>query len=257
VLDKFNETNIAVDITAEYTGGGYTATLCRGVVGRPSFAGAPSWVVLKILWGSGTAVANPGHSALQLAYRKSLATLRWAPVARPACPPTLVYVNESLFPLLPASWALVGSYNIMTFTMRVFSGWPEDYVPATLAPTVPPQSLSLRRTSFSSAGLYSVYLGNLLQFSDAVLDFSLNVIFGVYASGSSFTALCGGGYTPLGSLPAARYVELKPLNGLGDIIIRDQYGAILARYGCRYTATPQYVGFRGGLLRVYLVEAWG
>ena len=83
VLDKFNETNIAVDITASYTGGGYTATLYRGVVGMPSFAGAPSWVVLKILWGSGKVVANPGYSALQLAYRKSLATLRWAPVARP------------------------------------------------------------------------------------------------------------------------------------------------------------------------------
>ncbi len=62
VLDKFDETNIAVDITAEYTGG-YTATLYRGVVGKPSFAGAPSWVVLKIQWGSGTAVANPGYSA--------------------------------------------------------------------------------------------------------------------------------------------------------------------------------------------------
>jgi hypothetical protein len=53
------------------------------------------------------------------------------------------------------------------------------------------------------------------------------------------------------------YVELGPLSGFGDVIIRDQYGAVLARYGCRYTATPQYVGFRGGLLRVYSVEAWG
>jgi hypothetical protein len=77
VLNVFSETNIAVDITATYTGGGYTATLYRGVVGRPSFAGAPSWVVLKILWGNGTVVANPGYSVLQLAYRKSLVTLRW------------------------------------------------------------------------------------------------------------------------------------------------------------------------------------
>jgi hypothetical protein len=91
----------------------------------------------------------------------------------------------------------------------------------------------------------------------AVFDSSLGVIFGVSASGSSFTALCGGGSTPLGSLPAARYVELRPLNGFGDVIIRDQYGAILARYGCRYTAAPQYVGFRGGLLRVYNVTALG
>jgi len=52
-------------------------------------------------------------------------------------------------------------------------------------------------------------------------------------------------------------VELRLLNGLGDIIIRDQYGAILARYGCRYTAAPQYVGFRGGFSRVYNVTALG
>ena len=169
MLDKFNETNIAVNIVATYAGGGYTATLYRGVVGKPSFAGAPSWVVLKILWGNGTAVANPGYSVLQLAYRKSLVTLRWAPVARspPACPLTLVYVNRSLFPLLSASWALAGIYNVTTLTMRVFLRWPEDYVPATPAPTQSPQSLSLLCTSFSGSGLYSIYLGGLLQFSDS------------------------------------------------------------------------------------------
>jgi hypothetical protein len=91
----------------------------------------------------------------------------------------------------------------------------------------------------------------------AVFDSSLNVIFGVYLSGSSFTALCRGASVPLGSLPAARWVELRPLNGLGDIIIRDRYGTILARHSCRYVVTPRYVGFSGGLLRVYLVEAWG
>jgi hypothetical protein len=79
VLDKFNETNIAVDITATYTGGGYTATLYQGVVGKPSFAEAPSWVVLKILWGNGTVVANTGYSAVQLIQRNSLVTLMWAP----------------------------------------------------------------------------------------------------------------------------------------------------------------------------------
>ncbi len=85
----------------------------------------------------------------------------------------------------------------------------------------------------------------------AVFDSSLNIIFGVSVSGSSFTALCGGGSAPLGSLPAARYVELRLLDGLGDVMIRNQYGAVLARYGYRYTAALQYVGFRGGLLRVY------
>jgi hypothetical protein len=91
----------------------------------------------------------------------------------------------------------------------------------------------------------------------AVFDSSLNVIFGISVNGSSFTALCRGASTLLGFLPAARYVELRPLSGLGDIIIRDQHGEILARHSCRYMVAPQYVGFRGGPLRVYRVEAWG
>ena len=85
----------------------------------------------------------------------------------------------------------------------------------------------------------------------AVFDSSPNIIFGVSIDGTSFTALCGSLSTPLGSLPAARWVELRPLSNLGDIIVRDQHGAVLARYSCRYTATPQYVGFRGGVLRVH------
>jgi hypothetical protein len=52
-------------------------------------------------------------------------------------------------------------------------------------------------------------------------DSLLGVIFGVYLSGGRFTALCGGVSTPLGFLPAARWVELRPLDGLGDVIVRD------------------------------------
>jgi pantoate kinase len=116
-----------------------------------------------------------------------------------------------------------------------------------------------------SAAAYRPLVANALTYvanfsgvgTYAVFDFSLGVIFGVSVSGSSFTALCGGSSTPLGSLPTARWVELRPLSGFGDVIIRDRYGAVLARYGCRHTAAPQYVGFRDGLLRVYSVEAWG
>jgi hypothetical protein len=144
-----------------------------------------------------------------------------------ACPP-------------PAGWSAAGSYVWQSNNYLLVTGSATAYMPLITAPT---RALTL--ANFSGVGAYAVF------------DSSLGVIFGVSASGSSFTALCSGGSTPLGSLPAARYVELRPLNGLGDITIRDQYGAILARYGCRYTATPQYVGFRGGLLRVYNVTALG
>jgi hypothetical protein len=43
-------------------------------------------------------------------------------------------------------------------------------------------------------------------------------------------------------------VELKPLSGLGDIIVKPIL-QIPARFGCRYTAAPQSIGFRDGLLR--------
>jgi len=73
--------------------------------------------------------------------------------------------------------------------------------------------------NFTGVGMYAVF------------NSSLNVIFSVCLSGSRFKALCGGASAPRGSLPVAWYAELRPLNGLGDII-RDQYGAVLARYGC-------------------------
>jgi hypothetical protein len=145
-----------------------------------------------------------------------------------ACPP-------------PTGWSVDGRYVWQSYNYLLVTGSATAYMPLITAPT---RALTYV-ANFSGVGTYAVF------------DSLLGVIFGVSASGSSFTALCGGGSTPLGSLPAARYVELRPLNGFGDVIIRDQYGAILARYGCRYTAAPQYVGFRGGLLRVYNVTALG
>jgi hypothetical protein len=145
-----------------------------------------------------------------------------------ACPP-------------PAGWSTVGSYVWQSNNYLLVSGSATAYMPLIAAPT---RALTYV-ANFSGVGTYAVF------------DSLLGVIFSVSVSGNSFTALCRDASVPLGSLPAARYVELRPLSGLGDVIIRDQHGAILARYGCRHTAAPQYVGFRGGLLRVYSVETWG
>jgi hypothetical protein len=138
----------------------------------------------------------------------------------------------------PAGWSVAGSYVWQSYNYLLVSGSAAAYR------ALVPNALTYV-ADFSGIGTYAVF------------DSSLGVIFGVSVSDSSFTALCRGASAPLGSLPAARYVELRPLSGFGDVIIRDQHGAILARYGCRYTAAPQYVGFSGGLLRVYNVTAWG
>jgi hypothetical protein len=145
-----------------------------------------------------------------------------------ACPP-------------PAGWSVDGRYVWQSYTYLLVSGSATAYIPLIAAPT---RALTYV-ANFTGVG------------TCAIFDSSLGVIFGVSVSGSLFTALCGGGSTPLGFLPAARYVELRPLSGLGDVIIRDRYGTILARHSCRYVVTPRYVGFSGGLLRVYNVTAWG
>ena len=142
-----------------------------------------------------------------------------------ACPP-------------PAGWSISGRYVWQSYNYLLVTGSATAYMPLVA-------NALTYVANFSGVGTYAVF------------DSSLSPTFGVSASGSSFTVLCGGVSTPLGSPPAAMYIELRPLNGLGDIIIRDQYGAILARYGCRYTAAPQYVGFRSGFLRVYNVTALG
>jgi hypothetical protein len=146
-----------------------------------------------------------------------------------ACPP-------------PAGWSTAGSYVWQSYNYLLVSGSATAYMPLITAPT---RALTYV-ANFTGVGTYAVF------------DSSLGVIFGVSASGDSFTALCGGGSTPLGSLPAARYVELRPLSGLGDIIVRDQYGNILARYGCYFSGSPAYVGFSTkSTLRVYNVTALG
>ncbi|AET31657.1 hypothetical protein [Pyrobaculum ferrireducens] len=94
----------------------------------------------------------------------------------------------------------------------------------------------------------------------AVFDSALNVVFGVYRGASGFSAVCGSALYALGPLPAARYVELRPLGGFGDVIIRDANGNILARYGCSYTTTPTYIGVKteaGEAIKLYTLEAWG
>jgi len=145
-----------------------------------------------------------------------------------ACPP-------------PGGWYQSGNYVWQSYSYLLVTGSATAYMPLIATPT---RALTYV-ANFSGVGTY------------AVLDPGLSPVFGVSISGSLFVASCGSSSVSLGSLPAARWVELRPLNNFGDIIIRDQYGTILARYGCRYTTTPQYIGFRGGLLRVYNITALG
>ncbi|ABL88566.1 hypothetical protein Pisl_1407 [Pyrobaculum islandicum DSM 4184] len=171
VLGKFNVTNVGVKIDAVYTGGGYSQTLYSGVVGVASYAAAPNWVVVRVVWGSGAAAGTPGYGVAQFVYRRGLVSLLWTPAAAPpppVCPATRVYLDTSLAPLLSASWRLVGNYNVTTLSMKIYPGWPEDYTVATLAPTTAPQQVSLVKAASYGSAQYSVYLGGLLQFNESL-----------------------------------------------------------------------------------------
>ena len=142
-----------------------------------------------------------------------------------ACPP-------------PGGWTVSGRYVWQSYDYLLVSGSATVYRPLVA-------NALTYVSNFTGVGVYAVF------------DSGLDVVFGVRVDGGSFVALCGGSAVPLGALPGARFVELRPLNGFGDVIIRDKYGAVLARYGCHHAATPQYVGYKAGLLRVYNITAFG
>jgi len=86
------------------------------------------------------------------------------------------------------------------------------------------------------------------------LTSTLGEAFGLYLRGSS--AGCVYGYYS----PSSQYVELRPLAALGDVIVRDSSGNVLARFGCAAPPSAQYIGFKAGpgeYLVVRTVEAWG
>jgi len=86
------------------------------------------------------------------------------------------------------------------------------------------------------------------------LTSTLGEAFGLYLRGSSAGCVYGF-YSPL-----TRWVELRPLAALGDVIARDSAGDVLARFGCSAPPSAQHIGFRAGpgeYLVVRLVEAWG
>ncbi len=87
-----------------------------------------------------------------------------------------------------------------------------------------------------------------------VVGSGLGDIFGVYWSGA------GAGCVFSPPQAGARYVELRPLAALGDIIVRDAFGGMLWRAGCQTTGIPAYIAFKanpGEVLRVYSLEVWG
>ncbi|MFN7105499.1 MAG: hypothetical protein ACK4M3_02780, partial [Pyrobaculum sp.] len=132
---------------------------------------------------------------------------------------------------VPAGWQKVGNVWVSYGYLLVSGG--AVYIPAGAITYV---------SNFTGVGRY------------VAVDSGWNDIFGVYWGGG--TAGCIYGVAQ----PGARYVELRPLSGLGDIIIRSQDGAILQRHGCQTNTPTTYIAYKtqpGEILKIYQLEAWG
>jgi hypothetical protein len=88
-----------------------------------------------------------------------------------------------------------------------------------------------------------------------LFDAGLSPLVGARRSGSSWYARCGASEALLGASTSVYWVDLRPLQGLWDVILRDGSGAILFRYGCAPSGTPQYVGFINATS--FEFRAWG
>ena len=166
VKSQFNETTIGVSITASYDYSGGSVVLYSGVVGAPSYAGAPNWVVMRVVWGAASVATTPGASVVEVQRRKALFTVLWTPAAPPPrCPLVLVYPYVYLRPLLSWSSASVLGFNVTTLALKAMPNWPEQYDVASLAANMSGWSASLNKTAEIFSGDYRVYLGGVLQLS--------------------------------------------------------------------------------------------
>ncbi|MEM4492520.1 MAG: hypothetical protein QXJ71_02005, partial [Pyrobaculum sp.] len=166
VLRQFDEASIGALITAAYNYSGGSVVLYSGVVGGPSYAGQPNWVVMRVLWRSAAVGTAPGASVVEVQQRKALFTVLWTPTAPPPrCPLVWVYPYVYLWPLLSWSSASAQGYNVTTLTLKAMPNWPEQYDVASLAANMSGWSASLNKTLEIFSGDYRVYLGGVLQLS--------------------------------------------------------------------------------------------
>jgi len=87
------------------------------------------------------------------------------------------------------------------------------------------------------------------------LDGSLNPVFGVgVVSAGTYRVICGtGSYTF--TVSNVYWVDLRPLSGVYEAILRDSSGGILARYACSPPGGVSYVGFKN--VQSFTLNVWG
>jgi len=165
------------------------------------------------------------------------------------------YVSRSIYGDIVVEW---GPLTVKSYSCPLPSGWYNSTAPGAY---VWQTNYALFLANGATAYTQKVdgaltYVANFTGVGKyVVLTSTLGDAFGLYLR-ASFTTGCVYGYYSSSS----RYVELRPLAALGDVIVRDSAGNVLARFGCTAPPNAQYIGFKTGAgecLIVRLVEAWG
>jgi hypothetical protein len=99
--------------------------------------------------------------------------------------------------------------------------------------------------SFTGAYPYGFYF----------LDGSLNPVFGVnITSTDTYRVVCGASSQTF-TVSSVYWVDLRPLSGAYEAILRDSSGSILARYACSPPGGVSYVGFKN--VQSFTLSVWG
>jgi hypothetical protein len=87
------------------------------------------------------------------------------------------------------------------------------------------------------------------------LDGSLNPVFGVgVVSAGTYRVVCGASSYTF-TVSNVYWVDLRPLSGVYEAILRDSSGGILARYACSPPGGVSYVGFKN--VQSFTLSVWG
>jgi len=111
------------------------------------------------------------------------------------------------------------------------------------------------RSTVTGGISYAANFTGQYPFGFYFFDSGLNPVFGVnVTSASSYVVVCGASRYTL-SVSGVYWVDLRPLSGVYEAILRDSSGNILARRMCSPSGSLSYVGFKN--VNSFTLKMWG
>jgi hypothetical protein len=111
------------------------------------------------------------------------------------------------------------------------------------------------RSTVAGGISYAANFTGQYPFGFYFFDSGLNPVFGVnVTSASSYVVVCGASRYTL-SVSGVYWVDLRPLSGVYEAILRNSSGNILARSMCSPSGSLSYVGFKN--VNSFTLNVWG